>query len=159
MAESGSTAGEARLDIKDGAPVHVSPLSEHGIYFNTAMREWRLIKCSTSKELADVTTVARSDIAALCIATLPAVEAWEEALLKTSPTLSVFELLDVKEDGTVYHLQPLVAWRFAYYPASRLWRFTRSHRDEAPIAKVAKRVGVSVALIRTWEDARARTPD
>lgn len=159
MAESGSVAGEEPLDVKDGAPVNALPLSAHGIYYNTAMREWRQIELSADNGLVTVTTLARSGVAALCTTTVPAVEAWEEALLRTSPPPSVFELLDVKEDGTVFHLQPLMAWRFAYYPASRLWRFTRSHRDEVPISKVAKRVGVCVALIRTWEEARARSPD
>lgn len=130
-------------------------LDERGIYFNSSMRLWRRVKPSTCDGVVRVSTITRFVVVDSLSDKLVSLETLEEACERAPP--SVYELLDVKDDGTACHLQPLTAWRFAYYPASRVWRFTRSHRDEVAATKVAKRLGVSVGMIRRWEEARLRT--
>jgi len=156
MGEQLDECGKDTFHTANSVAACLAQLGGQGIFFNSAMRQWRMVEPSTSDEAARVSTIARSVVVKSLLDMPMAVEMLEEACEKEQSTPSVLELIDVKDDGTVCHLQPFTAWRFAYYPASRVWRFTRSHREEVTVMKVAKRVGVSVALIQRWEKARSQ---
>jgi hypothetical protein len=142
-----------RFAVTDGRPLLINPLQSESIRFNPILKLWRLYVLDPPNGVY-VKTIERSKILCRYGVSEADLTTWETAFLKAGFAPCPFAHLDVGDDGAVLLEQPLQSWNYAYYPSSRLWRRTRSHRDEVSPDKVAKRVGVPLPLIRRWEVAR-----
>lgn len=146
-----------RFAVVDGRPAIRNPLERENIRFNHLLNQWRLYSLESTDAIT-VQAVDRTEILEKGGISAEALARWEQACVAAGVPPCPFGALDLRDDGTVLSGQPLLAWNYAYYPTSRLWRRTRSHRDEVPPEKMAKRVGVPLALIRRWEAAVAEQP-
>lgn len=142
---------EKLLAVTENGPVNHDPLTAWGFRFYPATGHWRRIQKFHERLPL---RVSRAAIAREVQVPEQVIATWE-ATMRTAAVRqdqSAAELLQVGPGGPV-NLDPLARWQLRYYPQSKLWRRTRSHRNEVSREDVARKVGVSEDLLAAWESA------
>ena len=140
-----------RLLDEQGKPL-ADPLVSLGFRFDAKSKVWRRVVRFHKNMPSNTHRKTVADEAGL---SEDALQAWEEAIVIATVEVSSDDpaaLLAVV-DGHPVHLDPLRKWAFQYFPQSKIWRRTRSHRNEVSREDIAKKVGVPEALVEAWESA------
>jgi DNA-binding XRE family transcriptional regulator len=145
---------ERLLSVTTNGPVNTEPLESFGYRFEPKKGAWQIL-AKFNKSLPK--SIMRSSLAKEIGVPEQVIVDWEQAMLKIkitgNPTqLDAIELLRVGENGEI-NSDPLGKWAVRYYPQSKVWRRTRSHRNEVSRLEVAKKVGVAEEIIAAWEMA------
>jgi hypothetical protein len=130
-----------------------NPLEPLGFRFDAKSKSWRTVTRFHSNLPKNI---SRNNVASAIGIDESLIEKWEKAVSfesrEPNSITDTKSLLSV-DHGAVLNLDPLSSWQLRYYPQSKTWRRTRSHRNEVTRAEVARKVGVPEELITLWEQA------
>jgi hypothetical protein len=126
------------------------PLEAMGFRFDAKNKTWRTVTRFHDSLPKNVT---RCRVATEVGVSEQLLEDWEKAICDQDASEAVgndpVDLLRV--DQPQLNKDPLSAWQLRYYPQSKVWRRTRSHRNEVSRLEVARKIGVPEDLILKWE--------
>lgn len=142
-----------KLDT-EGRAVHQDPLTRWRFRFDPRTGAWMRV---TLRKVGMPRRVSRLLVAQETGATEDSLRAWEGAMKAALPAeeKDALLLLQLTSEGRPVHRDPLVKWRFQFFPQVGRWRRATASRDEVPSEAVAKKVGVPVEVLKAWEAARS----
>lgn len=142
--------------VGSAGPVSLNPLAKWKLRFDPRTGIWSRAEL---RKVGMPRRISREAVAEEVGVTPEIIKAWEDsvrAAANPDREQDPAELLRVGPNGPIHH-DPLLKWRFKFYPDSGRWRRATASRGEVTREEVLKKVGVSPEILEAWELATMKS--